>query len=540
MPIDQAAIIRTIYDTIFAAYTQPPLPGLPPINQSSNTFLTLEWSGQQLDPAAFQNPWTPENLTGSQLANELFAALVNPVPALSATYADSGVTVEEMYKLLMLSTPDVTEGANPVGSAFFEAQKTFEFAKLGSLFNPGLFYRPSYATPANWHDEAASRSWSSVTIRSTQTRSVQDSPFVKTGGLERIKDGMWKVPTQEAATPDAAVVTRLKKTMPADPRLRSRLVSQSKALDRATVDQLPTYSGAQLAYQSVQDDYENAVANLNVNRFQYDLSDPAQQQQWEAIRPQLEATVQSAWSQIQQQPKIDLEGVKPKLAIDSTLPMLDRLGGQGGIKSKLDRVNLLSIAKLDSKLDSKFESPLIPIQRVPIATLPRVLVHKDLLNYDALRRYYKFRDVPIDQETSDLQISFRFCRVAIRRPWLMLSVLRLQGWHFTGQPAGSFSTGRVDSNPGSFPLLPTAFIAVRDLQISGTWSKRDRAIAELAAAGTGGTVAFGPFALSGKYGTDQAGAAYNAQFDGKTLTAKGLQILGWINQVVPFSPPTAG
>ena len=41
MAIDQAAMIRTIYDTIFSAYTQPPLPGLPPISQPSTTFLTL-------------------------------------------------------------------------------------------------------------------------------------------------------------------------------------------------------------------------------------------------------------------------------------------------------------------------------------------------------------------------------------------------------------------------------------------------------------------------------------------------------------------
>ena len=39
MAIDQAAMIRTIYDTIFSAYTQPPLPGLPPISQPSTTFL---------------------------------------------------------------------------------------------------------------------------------------------------------------------------------------------------------------------------------------------------------------------------------------------------------------------------------------------------------------------------------------------------------------------------------------------------------------------------------------------------------------------
>ena len=560
MAIDQAAMIRTIYDTIFSAYTQPPLPGLPPISQPSTTFLTLEWSGQQLDPSAFQNPWTPENLNGSQLANELFAALVNQVPVLSATYADSGVTVEEMYKLMLLSSPDVQEGVNPVGTAFFEAEKTFEFTKMGSLLNPGLFYHPSYATPANWHDETAAKSWSKVKIRSSQTRTVQNSPFVKSGGLERIKEGVWKIPTTADTTPDSAVLNRLKKTMPADPAVRSRLISQAKLPDKSTLEQLPTYSRDQLAYQSAQDDYENAVANLNANRFQYDLSDPVQQQKWDTDRPPLEATVQSAWRNIQQQPTVDLDTVNPKITTDSIQPISTRLGDQVIVKSKFDkvRVPILSFA-------AQIKHPWPFVQRMPpLITTPPLILNTEIketqqarelqqikeiqtikqikgsLNYDLLKRYYKFKDVAIDQETSDLQISFRFCRVAVRRPWLMLSVLKLRGWHFAGQPAGSFSTGQVDNNPGSFPLLPTAFIAIRDLQISGAWGKSDRSIAELAAAGTGNTVAFGPFALSGKYGTDQAGSIYNAKFDGQTLTVKGLQILGWINQVVPLSPPTAG
>jgi hypothetical protein len=560
MAIDQAAMIRTIYDTIFSAYTQPPLPGLPPISQPSTTFLTLEWSGQQLDPAAFQNPWTPQNLNGSQLANELFAALVNPVPVLSATYADSGVTVEEMYKLMLLSSPDIQEGVNPVGTAFFEAEKTFEFAKMGSLLNPGLFYRPSYATPANWHDEKASRSWANVTIRSGQTRTIQNSPFVKLGGLERIKEGVWKIPTIADTIPNSALFNRLKKTMPADPAVRSSLISKVKLLDKATLEELPTYSKDQLAYQSAQDDYENAVANLNANRFQHDLSDPIQQQKWDADRPQLEAIVQSAWRNIQQQPTVDPDKANIKSIMDSIQSIPTQLSDEV-IKSKFDKV-MVPILSFATEVKRPMSRELQQIKEIQIIkqilsvasptkpplskklqqinAIQTVKQNKGILNYDLLKQYYNFQDVAIDQETSDLQISFRFCRVAVRRPWLMLSVLKLRGWHFAGQPAGSFSTGQVDINPGSFPLLPTAFIAIRDLRISGTWGKNDRSIAELAAAGTGNTVAFGPFALSGKYGTDQAGSIYNAKFDGQTLTVDGLQILGWINQVVPFSPPTAG
>lgn len=159
------------------------------------------------------------------------------------------------------------------------------------------------------------------------------------------------------------------------------------------------------------------------------------------------------------------------------------------------------------------------------------------LKYD-MKRYLQIQDDSLGD--SDLEISFRFCRVAIQRPWMRLSLMKLAGWHLTGQAAGSFSTGQIQSNSGSFPLMPIAFIAVRDLQIRGTWSRKDRAIAELAAAGTGGNVAFGPFSLSGRYGSDQAGSVYQSKFDGVTLSAPGLQVLGWINQVVPFTPPSAG
>ncbi len=541
MSIDQAAMIRAIYDTIFAAYTQPPAPGLPAVGTPEDLFLTLEWPGQQLDPSQFQNPWSPQNPQGSPTATEYFANSVNAVPALSATYRDSGVTVEEVYKeLLLLTAVDtLTSGENPLANVFLDAKKTFEFSQLSSAIDPMLFYHPAYATPGDWYDEAASQSWAQVIIRSSQLRDQPNSPFTQTGGIEQVKLGVWKVPSGVVAKIDPATIRRLKQLVPADPSVRSRILARAQPPTADVVKSLPTYSTDQLNYQNAQDEYDNAVANLNANRFQYDLLDPAQKQQWDKLAPNLEAAVQSTWNRLQQTPQVDLERVQPQVVLREP-PILDRKPNvpinSAPPNSRIAPLNALILDRIPSGVE-KVDPKGVELARRRLDNL-RVL-QKPALNYEALRQYLQIKDDSLDSETSNLEISFRFCRVAIRRPWLQLSLLKLMGWHMVGQPAGSLSNGHLVNNPGLLPLLPTAFIAIRDLQIRGTWSQKDRSIAELSTAGSG-NVGFGPFALSGRYGTDQAGNVYTARFDGQTLSAPGLQILGWINQLIPFSPPSAG
>ncbi|AFY36079.1 hypothetical protein [Calothrix sp. PCC 7507] len=517
MPIDQAALIRAIYDTIFAAYTQPPSPGLPAANQPESLFLSLEWPGQQLDPSQFSNPWSPQNLQGSPLATEFFANLVNAIPVLSATYLDSGITVEEMYNnLLLLITIDPLPNGepNPLKSVFLNARKTFDFSQLASSIDPGLSFHPSYATPGNWYDAEASKSWAKVTIRSADLKTTNNSAFNQAGGTKQAASGVWKVSAKTVTKIDSEQIKRFQRTLPADPAVRSQIQSRVKLPSIDVVNSLPTNSQPQLDYLAAQEVYDNAVANLNANRFQYDLSNPTQKQEWDKIAGNLEAAVQSAWGKLQRLSPVDLEVV--------------RAGGI--IKTKLP--NLPNVENLESRL--AVNSLTLEPNRPPIKIRPPL--KQAPLNYETLKRYLQIKDDSLDQETSDLQISFRFCRVAIRRPWLTMSLLKLKGWKLASQEAGSLSTGRIDNNPGLFPLLPTAFIAIRDLEIRGTWGKKDQAIAQMAASGSG-TVGFGPFALNGRYGTDQAGATYTAKFDGQTLSAPGLQILGWINQVVPYSPP---
>ncbi|BAS54857.1 hypothetical protein NIES2135_58810 [Leptolyngbya boryana NIES-2135] len=430
MPIDQIALIQTVYDTIFSTLVQPPRPGAPNA-RSQEMLLTLEWPGQQLDASQYQNPWTPQNPNGSTLATEMFSALIDAIPLVDATYVDSGVTVEEMYEFALAANaiplpPDASGQVppNPVNVTLQNARQLFEHTKMASVIQPVLSYRPSYATPGNWCDEAAMQTWTQINVNSNQTKKIADSPFVRVGGAKRIKDGIWKLP-KGGIKPGGTIETPPIKTLPIDPEILRRTRINPR-LDRVVARPLNTAT----------------------------LATPA-------------VTAKQA---------LQMQHISPN-------PML--------------------------------------VSRI----------RPDILEKIKLR---PLEDRAIDTETKDLNISFRCCRVNFSRPWLLKSLLEITGWTLPGQAPGSLSSGKLEENFGSFPLLPIGFIAVRDLKISANWSKVDREFATQVASGKQ-AIGFGPFSLSGNYA--ESGRTYTSSFDGVTISSPGLQILGWINLVIPFAPP---
>lgn len=69
-----------------------------------------------------------------------------------------------------------------------------------------------------------------------------------------------------------------------------------------------------------------------------------------------------------------------------------------------------------------------------------------------------------------------------------------------------------------FPMLPTAFIAIRDLVIKANWSQPDLQAVKQAKF-------LGPFDIS------------NGSINQNTITAKGLQIVAWQSRLTPLLPP---
>lgn len=436
MPIDQASLIQSVYDNIFSTFIKPPTTGQPPV-RSREMFLTLEWPGQQLDASQYQNPWSPQNPNGSQFATEMFSALIDAIPLLDAIYIDSGVTVEEMYEFVLGATavplPAASTGEipiNPVNTTLTNARQIYEQTKLASAMHPALSYHASSATPANWYDEAASKAWTTVTINSNQTTKSTNSPFVRMGGLNRVNDGVWKLP----------------KTV-TNPVFKPDIIQQDVV--KAVINPIKTPIKVS----------PDILVNPSVLR---PIAKGLQTANAKAISPAVNAALQG--QQISPNPVL-VQRIRPELLEKIQLPIL--------------------------------------------------------------------RDQTLDQETKDLQISFRCCRVNFNRPWMLKSLLEISGWTLPGQAAGSLSSGTLENNSGIFPLLPIGFMAIRDLRIQASWGKFDREIA-LQATSDKGTLGFGPFALSGHYA--ESSKSYKSSFDGITISAPGLQILGWINLVLPYAP----
>ena len=69
---------------------------------------------------------------------------------------------------------------------------------------------------------------------------------------------------------------------------------------------------------------------------------------------------------------------------------------------------------------------------------------------------------------SKLKISFKVRKVTIQRPWMDPVILNYPILGIKGLETGAWSTGEMDShtNEGTFPLLPTAMVVAKDIEIS--------------------------------------------------------------------------
>jgi hypothetical protein len=125
---------------------------------------------------------------------------------------------------------------------------------------------------------------------------------------------------------------------------------------------------------------------------------------------------------------------------------------------------------------------------------------------------------PQPVETPKFTMSFDYCLVQLRRPWLSGDLLATPGWYVPGAHRGDYASGGP-TNVGPFAVVPTAFIAVKNLVIEAAWSDSDVAARANAAA-------FGPFSLLG-LSTD----------DKNAMHCPGLQIIAWICSLQPQLPP---
>jgi hypothetical protein len=87
-----------------------------------------------------------------------------------------------------------------------------------------------------------------------------------------------------------------------------------------------------------------------------------------------------------------------------------------------------------------------------------------------------------------------------------------------------------------FPLLPTAFIAVKDVRIMANFSDNELNQAG-SATSVSASVGWGPFAISGNYAHGSSDQHVRGEISPGLLEQKAVQIIGWICEVLPLCPP---
>lgn len=468
MSINQDQMLQAVYDTLFSAFTSPPAQAQGQgASQAEQTYLTLEWPGLPINVKEFENPWSPQNRTGSTEATENLSSLVDKVQSLNPVYSANGQNISDIYGQVV-NAQVVPPPLDPM------AQKQYDEA-IAFLQADGIV-----------HDD-------------------EGEPLIDDEGKPRIG------------------------------KVDSRIYA---------------------AYKKKKQSYGKAVSSMMANYFQYDMSKPEDQRKWSLLGPTLIDPVNTAWGDWTNTQKTKVED---KLAV-----LAQSSNNQVGVvfsaaKAQFDLLRRASLTNVGKTYSPSYASPSNWFAGSAAEEWTEVTIdskslrtneHSDYSNMSAggnaswglwsVGGSFSKEDShqSMDKTTTGLTVSFKFTRVDITRPWLNFLLFSMKGWNL-GQAysASGLSNGTKTQSLGMpFPNLPTSFIAVRNLKITATWGQDDSSLIKdkLSASAS---VGWGPFAISGSYSQGSEDKKFKSNFDGKTISNDGLQIIGWVNTIVPACPP---
>jgi hypothetical protein len=171
-------------------------------------------------------------------------------------------------------------------------------------------------------------------------------------------------------------------------------------------------------------------------------------------------------------------------------------------------------------------------------------------------------------DAKNLSIDLEYALCTINRPWLIGDLFYLRDWYLVGNKKNAVSDGTVASMVGDsahlMPMIPTQFLAIRNVKISATqqdWGGDGQTLSKMYqdsqtqgsswSAGGGGGFSCGLFTIGGhgSHSESHTDSTFNSRsstdssnnfgwsFDGQTLEIKGTQIIAWLNQVLPATAP---
>lgn len=433
------------------------------MNVGSSSFLQLAWPGIALSPTDFKDPANPAGPYDPGYAEETFSFLSNIAPSFDPThFINSGFEVDDLYQLVISGA--VPAGAaldqlltNPAYRLFSDAQFEFVSARRGSRKDPGVFYYPCQAVPTDWYTEANANSWATFsTGGAPPPPPLNQSQLGKRGGAALLLKGVWQL---KPVADEQTLKNKLQQTIQTKATRLTRLLRPVSPKSSRPLERNLVLAGG--------------------------IPAPGVKPVGGVVAPPTAAVLQNF---IRLNASIDLKKQLRPDPLVSTTQLVPALVNQ---------------TKIDTNRFEVMSSKLLPFNKK--------LILSSLLNELLVPQ-------PVSPASKNFSISFRYTQVTISRPWLKLALLTTRNWYIPGTPADAYATGTATGNTGMFALLPTSFIAIRNLKISANWSAEDRANASKA-------VAFGPFSTQG------------STFINDTLEMPGLQVIAWLSKLMPALPP---
>lgn len=312
-------------------------------------------------------------------------------------------------------------------------------------------------------------------------------------------------------------------------------------------------SPIQDAYDKAQAAYITAVGGYRTAYNGYDLTDPADQRAWQAVAPGLQLTVDQAWNAWNRSGKAEYE--QAYNALGSTINDAIR----AVIQASRDSINRQHQFP-SSTGDGTFWLPSYGLPTnwySPDSKASKLTLKSSYLNETASSSATSYaaaasgtwglwhasggvsgshEEKKAHMDAENLTLEAELITVSIKRPWFNPLIMSMNDWFVSGFKKGEISNNNVADLKGMMPIVPTGFVVARNVKITADFSSEDKSFVADAIS-TKASGGWGPFSISGSYSHSSSKSSYEAKFDGGTLELPGLQLIAWINSVMPYCPP---
>ncbi|MEO0707899.1 MAG: hypothetical protein AAF050_19845 [Cyanobacteria bacterium J06649_5] len=444
----------------------------------TEVFLAFEPIGRSIDLDSYKlNP--EDDAFFPAKATEELTELTDDIPIINAdVFYRTDKSVEETYGSFILQgatagTPDQGE-IDLFNHRKAASKQTFEDTKLGKFSQTGIQYRPAYAKPQDWYDPSQTGNWTTYSYNMSSEQSSSSGKPPKRPQKPSGPRRFWKIKDR----PD---VQRWQwQVLPQD---LTPVLTQPQVIKKVSLS--PTVVN------------EAVKAGLN-QKISAELAKPQRTNPKAVGRLRRSARARSRPTQTVS--PLATQKISSAVLSEVTAHQLKQA-------PKANAVTQVVSPAILNNIQQQIAHPALSAQaEIKLSSAVQASTMAVLLDSTHAQS--------VKSET--LKISFQYCLVNVDRPWFSHTLLQMKGWYVPGYEAGELSTGTLD-NDGLFPALPISFIVIKDLTISG-WSQSEHEEVKK-------SVSLGPFSL------------VDRKIEGTSLTWSGLQVIGWVLQVMPMMPP---